>query len=184
MVHTQTHGHVKVRRPLSTRDSNSGQATLAAALAVLLFVVAAGGLVDLVRLWDYRLWAYRVAEAAALAGAAAGRDYTAYVATGALTLDPVAARDAAEQALLKDLATRDVAAVAAYDVRVHPAPGPGSYPGYPPLPHAAMGGAPWSPTAPAVGVYLTLPVQPVLHGWINGGREIDLHVFAAAGVSG
>ena len=96
--------------------SERGQASIAAALAVLLLVLLAAGVVDLVRLWEYRAWGYRVAEAAALAGAADGRDFGSYVATGELALDAAVAETAAEQTLLTILAEREQSAI--YDIRV------------------------------------------------------------------
>ena len=100
-----------------------GQASVAAALAVLLLVLLAAGIVDLVRLWEYRAWGYRAAEAAALAGAAGGRDFGSYVATGELALDTAVAGTTAEQALLTILAERGQNAI--YDIRVQ-ASGPGT----------------------------------------------------------
>jgi hypothetical protein len=158
-----------------------GQASVAAALSVFLLVLLAAGIVDLVRLWEYRAWGYRAAEAAALAGTAAGRDFDSYVATGEITLDAAVAGTTAEQALLKILAERGLNTTAIYDIRVQ-ASGPGTYPGYPPCPHAGMTPGDWSPDKPAVGVYLEFAVQPVMYGWVNGNATIPIHVFAAAGV--
>lgn len=160
-----------------------GQATLAAGLGILMLALLSAGVVDVARLWETRLWAYRVAEAAALTGASAGRDYAAFVATGSLTLDAAAAQTAAQDALLLGLQARGLDSAATYDIRVHPVTGPASFPGYPPVARASQRGMPWSPVEPAVGVYLVIPVRPILYGWINGNAEIDLHVFAAAGVA-
>jgi hypothetical protein len=160
-----------------------GQATLAAGLSLLMLALLAAGVVDVARLWETRLWAYRVAEAAALTGASAGRDYAAFVATGVLTLEATAAQTAAQDALLLGLRERGLDSTAAYDIRVHPVAGPASFPGYPPVVRASQRRLPWSPDAPAVGVYLVIPVRPILCGWINGNAPIDLHVFAAAGVA-
>lgn len=160
-----------------------GQATLAVGLSILMFALLSAGVVDVARLWETRLWGYRVAEAAALTGASAGRDYAAFVATGSLTLDAAAAQTAAQDALLLGLQARGLDSAATYDIRVHPVPGPASFLGYPPVARASQRGLPWSPVEPAVGVYLVVPVRPVLYGWINDNAEIDLHVFAAAGVA-
>ena len=156
-----------------------GQASVAAALAVLLLALLAAGIVDLVRLWEYRAWGYRAAEAAALAGAAGGRDFGSYVATGELALDTAVAGTTAEQALLTILAERGQNAI--YDIRVQ-ASGPGTYLGYPSCPHAGMTPGDWTPDGPAVGVYLEFEVQPIMYGWVNGNAMIPIHVFAAAGV--
>jgi hypothetical protein len=160
-----------------------GQATLAVGLSLLMLALLAAGVVDVARLWETRLWAYRVAEAAALSGASAGRDYAAFVATGVLTLEATAAQVAAQEALLLGLQERGLDGAVAYDIRVHPTAGSATFPGYPPVVHASQRGWPWSPDAPAVGVYLVVPVRPILYGWIHGNTEIDLHVFAAAGVA-
>ena len=159
-----------------------GQATLAAGLSLLMLALLAGGVVDLARLWETRLWAYRAAEAAALAGASAGRDYTHYVASGFVRLDVSSAQDAAQHALLTVLSTRGLDSAGGYDIRVHPDASAGSYPGFPPVAHAAMGVATWNPNTPAVAVYLVVPLRPILYGWINGNRDIDIRVFASAGV--
>ena len=159
--------------------SERGQASVAAALAVLLLVLLAAGIVDLVRLWEYRAWGYRAAEAAALAGAADGRDFGSYVATGEISLNAAVAGTAAEQALLKILAERGQNAI--YDIRVQ-ASGSGTYSGYPPCSHAGMTPGDWTPSGPAVGVYLEFEVQPVMYGWVNGNATIPIHVFATAGV--
>lgn len=158
-----------------------GQTLLAAMLATLLLVALAAGGVELARLHSLRLWAYRAAESAAVAGAAQGRDYAAYIATGAVRLDPATALDAAEKSLLTALALKGLEA-AAYDLRVHPTATAGAYPGYPPVPHAGMLPGDWTPAAPAVAVYLELRVRPILYGWINGHAAIPLRVFAAANV--
>lgn len=156
-----------------------GQASVAAALAVFLLVLLAAGVVDLVRLWEYRAWGYRAAEAAALAGAAEGRDFGSYVATGEIALNAAVAGTIAEQTLLTVLAKRGQNAI--YDIRVQ-ASGPGTYLGYPSCSHAGMTPGDWTPDSPAVGVYLEFEVQPIMYGWVNGNTAIPIHVFAAAGV--
>ncbi len=157
-----------------------GQATLAAALSLLVLVLLLAGLLDLAQSWATRSWAYRVAEAAALAGVAQGRDYGAYVATGVPALHPLVAEMAAGTTLETALAARGQLSGATYVIRVHPTPGMLTYPGYPPVPHAAQPPGDWTPTAPAVAVYLTLPRTPGFYGWVNGNAPARLHVFAAA----
>lgn len=175
---------MKMIQPLTAHHPRQrGQATLAAGLSILMLALLAAGIVDVARLWETRLWAYRVAEAAALAGTSAGRDYAAFVATGSLTLDATTAQTAAQDSLLLGLQARGLDGAATCDIRVHPTAGPASFPGYPPVARAAQRGMPWSPVEPAVGVYMVVPVRPILYGWINGNAEIDLHVFAAAGVA-
>ena len=160
----------------------AGQTTAAAMLAVLVLVVLAAGGVELARLYSLRLWAYRAAEAAAVTGAALGRDYAAYIAGGEISLDEAAAFAAAEETLREELDAKGVSALASYDIRVHADNKPGLYPGFPPVAHAGMIPGDWAPTAPAVGVYLELRIMPVMYGWINGNAPIPLRVFAAASV--
>ncbi len=160
-----------------------GQGTVLGLLLTLLLVLLAAGLVDLARFWEHRAWGYRVAESAALAGLGNSRDYAGYVATGALSLDASVAYQDAVNALQEALAQRPDVTAVVYDVRVHGqsfAAGP--YTGYPPVLRAGMTPGDWSPTGPAVGVYLELAVEPVLYGWVNGNQPVALHVFAAASV--
>ncbi|OQA91356.1 MAG: hypothetical protein BWY25_03265 [Chloroflexi bacterium ADurb.Bin222] len=137
---------------------------------------------ELARLYSLRLWAYRAAEAAAVTGAALGRDYAAYIAGGEISLDEVAAFAAAEATLRQELDAKGVSALASYDIRVHADNKPGLYPGFPPISHAGMLPGDWAPSAPSVGVYLELRITPVMYGWINGNAPIPLRVFAAASV--
>lgn len=159
-----------------------GQAMVAAMLAALLLVVLAAGVVDLARLQSLRLWAYRAAEASAVAGAALGRDYAAYVTGGEIRLDPALALTAAEKALLLTLDDKGLSAAASYDIRVHPTNTAAVFAGYPPVAHAGMTPGDWSPESPAVGVYLEVLIEPIMYGWINGNAPIPLRVFAAASV--
>ncbi len=168
--------------PSRDRAGETGQATLAAVLSLFALLLVAAGCVDLARLWTTRAWAYRAAEAAALTGVAQGRDYGAYVASGAIALDAGAALTAAASALQATLAERGLATGAAYDIRVQPTTAAATYPGYPPVAHAGLTPGDWTPTRPAVAVYLTVPVQPVLYGWVNGNAPVTVHVFAAAEV--
>jgi len=164
------------------KQNEEGQTTVAAMLAVLLLVVLAAGGVELARLYSLRLWAYRAAETAAVAGASLGRDYAAYVDQGEIGLETAIAFEAAEETLRQALDSKGVSAVANYDIRVHPQDLPGLYPGFPPVEHAGMVPGDWAPTAPGVGVYLELRIVPIMYGWINGNAAIPLRVFAAASV--
>ncbi len=101
---------------------------------------------------------------------------------GYLTLDGATAQAAAEDTLHAALQQRGLDGAATYDIRVHTTTGPASFPGYPPVARAAISGTSWAPTDPAVGVYLVVPVRPILYGWVNANQTVDVHVFAAAGV--
>jgi hypothetical protein len=159
-----------------------GQGTVLGLLLTLVLVLLAAGIVDLARLWEYRAWGYRVAESAALAGLGESRDYAGYVATGAISLDAAVAYEDAVHALEEALAQRPDVTAVVYDVRVHEHVSASTYPGYPPVPRAGMAAGDWSPTGPAVGVYLEFAVEPLLYGWIQGNRPVSIHVFAAASV--
>jgi hypothetical protein len=174
--------------PLAVADSSSpsggreaGQMVVAAVLLVATVILVAGAIVDVYRLQETRSWAYRAAEAAALAGAASGRDLGAVYTTGQPRIDPAAGHDAAEQALQEALARRGVAG-ATYRVEV--LEWGGTVAGFPPVPRADMWGLPdWTSPEPAVGVYLTLPVETFLLGLVTGDEPVTVHAFAAAGVS-
>ncbi len=153
--------------------AETGQAAVAGLLFTLVFVVLVAGVLDLARLVEYRAWGVRCAEAAALAGVAAGRDFGAYVATGIPQVEPAAAYIGAEQTLLDLLALRGVTP-ALYDIRVQPA-GAGAFAGYPPASAAA-----WTPDSPGVGVYTEVQVTPIGFGWVTGNTPVTLHIFAAA----
>ena len=159
-----------------------GQGTVLAALGTLILVLLVAGLVDLARLWAYRIWGYRVAESAALAGLANSRDYAGYMNTGDITLDAIQAHQDAGLALQEALGQRPEVTGITHDVRVHETATPAMYAGYPPVPRAGMVNGDWAPESPAVGVYLEFAVQPVLYGWLNGNQTVPIHVFAAASV--
>ncbi len=161
-------------------NDEAGQSTILAVLSVLLLVLLVAGIVDLARLWEYRAWGYRIVESAALAGLANSRDYAGYMNTGDIALDATRAHQDAVAALLEALSHRPDVTDITYDVRVHEQSVTAVYAGYPPVAHAGMESGAWTPTSPAVGVYLEFAVQPVLYGWVNGNQTLPLHVFAAA----
>jgi hypothetical protein len=158
-----------------------GQGAVAALLMVMIIALLAGGMVDVYRLQEARHWAYRAAEAAALDGAATGRDLSAIYVVGQPRIDPDAGYEAAEDALLDALARRG-AAGATYRIEVLEWGGTAA--GFPPVPRADMWGASdWTSSEPAVGVYLAVPVDTFLLGLVSGNQPVTVHAFAAAGVS-
>lgn len=159
-----------------------GQSTALTVLSTLVLVLLVAGLVDLARLWEYRVWGYRIAESAALAGLAHSRDYAGYMATGEIALDAATAYEDTVDALQETLNQRPDLTGITYDVRVHDTATAAVYAGYPPVARAGMVSGDWTPDSPAVGVYLEFAVQPVLYGWVNGNQTVPLHVFAAASV--
>lgn len=172
------------RRPIMGFHNQRGQGTIFGVLATLALVLMVAGIVDLTRLWEFRLWGYRVTESAALAGLAKSRNYTEYMATGNITLDGTVAQQDAVAALQEALNGRsgDLTNIS-YDVRVHEFSfSMGEYLNYPPVARAGMSGGAWAPGNPAVGVYLTFEVRPVLYGWVNGNEAIPIHVFASASI--
>ena len=157
-----------------------GQAIIASLLLVTIIILIAGGMVDLYRLQEARNWAYYAAEAAALDGAATGRDLGTVYTVGASRIDPVTGHDAARQALQAALARRGVTG-ATYQIRV--LEWGGSVANFPPSPHADMWNASdWVSVEPAVGVYLVVPVETFLMGLVSGNAPVAVHVFASAGV--
>lgn len=148
-----------------------GQATLAAVVAVLLLMLAAGALVDGLNWVVVRHQALRIAQDAALQGVRAGLDYEAFVYGGEIRLDEAAARERALAVVAEEAPWAD------YQVRVAVLPGPqgGTATGFPPHPNA--GPSPWTADRPAVGVYLSVPVETFLLGFLGGA---EVHVFAAA----
>jgi hypothetical protein len=158
-----------------------GQGVVAALLMVMIIALLVGGMVDVYRLQEARHWAYRAAEAAALDGAATGRDLSAVYVVGQPRVDPDVGYEAAEDVLLDALARRGVAG-AAYRIEVLEWGGTAA--GFPPVPRADMWGAPdWTSSEPAVGVYLAVPVDTFLLGLVSGNQPVTVHAFAAAGIS-
>ena len=145
--------------------------TLSVVIAVLLLMLVAGALADGLAWMTVRHEALRIAQDAALQAVRAGMDYDAYISGGAVRLDEAAARDRALAVVAQE------ARWAVYDVRVVvlPEPDGGTVAGFPPHPNA--GQAPWTSDGPAVGVYLAVPVDSVLLGFLGGA---EVHVFAAA----
>lgn len=160
------------------RKHESGQAAALAVLLVMLLAIVAGGVVDLYRLQETKNWAYRAAEAAALAGVAEGRDYSAWMTGGQMRLDPALALAAAEHTLQATLAWRGETD-AIYEIRVLEFGG--VEPGFPPSRANLWGSGDWVSDEPAVGVYLEIPVSTMLLGLVTGNEPI-VHAFAAAGV--
>ena len=161
-----------------------GQTTIAAALLVVVLILVAAGLTDVYLLLETRAWARRVAEDAAIIGAGAGRDWDGFIATGEMRLIEATAQATTLDALQDGLSERN-ASPTAIDVRVLAEPFGGSIPNYPPLGRADIfGQGDWTATEPAVGVYLSLPVETTFFGLTFGGNQpVELHLFAAAGVA-
>jgi len=160
------------------RKHESGQATVLAVVLVMVMVLVAGAVADLYRVQEIRSFAYRAAEAAALAGVSQGRDYNSVISTGQIRVDPAVASAIAEETLLSTLSWHGLTAT--YDIRVLEYGG--TVPGFPPVPRADLWGAgDWTSDLPAVGIYLEVPVQTMLLGWV-WGEEVRVHSFAAAGV--
>ena len=151
-------------------------------LTILVFILIAAGLVDIYRLYSARNWAYSVAQEAALAGASRGRDWTYVAATGSIRLTPEIAASQAQQIITAEMNARGVSGYNA-DIRVLPDPSGGTITGYPPRPvRLGNGRGDWSTNEPAVGVYLTIPVEWLLLDRI-GIIEKSVCVFASAGVA-
>ncbi len=162
------------------RARERGQIVIAGALLLLIVILVAGGLVDVYRLQDTRAWAYRAAEAAALSGAAQGRDFSTVYTIGAPRLDPGAGYAGAQQTIEAEIAWRNLAGVT-YRIEVSEWGGE-EFAGFPPVARADLWGAGnWSVKEPAVGVYVEVAVPTFLLGLTQQG-VVTVHAFAAAGI--
>jgi hypothetical protein len=158
------------------------QSAVLGLLTILVLVIIAGGLVDIYRLYAARNWAYSVAQEAALTGASQGRDWAYVAATGGIRLTTMLAISQAQQVVTAQMITRGISGYTV-DIRVLPDPTGGTIPGYPPRP-VRLGNSRgyWSTDEPAVGVYLTLPVDWLILDSF-GIAEKSISVFASAGVA-
>lgn len=152
-------------------EKRRGQVTLSAVIAILLLMLVAGTLVDGLSWVVVRHQAMRIAQDAALQGVRAGLDYEAYIQTGEIRLDEVAARDRA----LTVVAQEAPWGVYSVQVAVLPDPQGGTVADFPPHPNA--GPSPWTADRPAVGVYLAVPVETFFARFLGGA---EIHVFSAA----
>lgn len=163
-------------------QDRKGQTAAWGFLAMLVFIAISAGLVDVYRLYAARNWGYRVVQEAALIGASKGRDWAAITSSGHIRLLESTARNEAVQRVQAEMAARGIATYQ-LDVRVLSETTGGTLPGFPPRP-VRLGqrlGA-WSSNEPAVGVYLSFPVEWLLLDRI-GVVEKNVSVFAAAGVA-
>ncbi|MBU0494234.1 MAG: hypothetical protein KKB13_20490 [Chloroflexi bacterium] len=169
-------------RHAGRRLGNEQGSAILGFLIMLALIVLVAVLVDLYALLQAKSWAYQVCTAAALQGAAYGRDYGPLYASGHLALDPVAAEQSARAAAQAALDRRGFAGYTV-EVRVLPDPGGGTIAGFPPVAPAAPGGSTiWTTSEPAVGVYVALPVPVFFVSILNGSSELTVHAFAAAGL--
>ena len=163
-----------------TEARDRGQVSVIAAMLLLLLVFIAAGLVDVYRLQDTRAWAYRAAEAAALSGAAQGRDFSTVYTVGQPRLDPGAGYAGTEQTLRAEIARRGVVDVN-YQIQLSEWGGE-EFAGFPPVARADLwGNDSWAVKEPAVGVYVEVAVPTFLLGLLPTG-PVTVHAFAAAGV--
>ena len=147
---------------------------------MLSLILVAAGLLDVYRLQEARDWAYRAAEAAAVSGAAQGRDFSTVYHDGQVRIDPVLGQAAAEQTLQLELAQRGLSG-ATYQIEVSEWGGD-AFAGYPPLARADLwNSSDWTPAEPAVGVYVDVPVPTFLLGLVQL-HGVHVHAFAVAGL--
>ena len=151
-------------------------------LAILILVLVASGLVDIYRLYAVRNWAYSVAQEAAMTGASRGRDWSAVTTSTEIRLNTDTALDEADKIVSTEMSSRGISGYAA-DIRVLPNPGGGEMPDYPPnAVRLGLGLGSWSSNQPAVGVYLSLPVNWLILDRL-GIIPKTVNVFASAGVA-
>lgn len=163
-------------------QEKKAQSAVLGLLTLMALVLMVSSLVDIYRLFAARNWAYAVAQEAAWIGAAEGRDWVALTLSGEIRLEERVAKDTAEAIVLAELKARDIEAYA-LEIRVLPEPDGGISPGFPPRP-VRLGESlgEWQSTEPAVGVYLSLPVDWLLLDHL-GIIEKSVSVFASAGVA-
>ena len=162
------------------KETERGQIVIAGALLLMIIMLIAGGLVDIYRLQEVRAWAYRAAEAAALAGTAQGRDFSTIYTVGVPRLDPGTGYASAEKTLTAEIAQRGLADVT-YRIEVSEWGGE-EFAGFPPVARADLwGDGNWSVKAPAVGVYVSVAVPTFLLGLTQQG-VVTVHAFAAASI--
>ncbi len=162
------------------RSRERGQIMVAGALLLMVVILVAGGLVDVYRLQAIRAWAYRAAEAAALAGTAQGRDFSTVYTIGSPRLDPGVGYAGAEKTLTAEITRRDMANVT-YRIEVSEWGGE-EFAGFPPVARADLWSAGnWSVKEPAVGVYVEVAVPTFLLGLTQQG-VVTVHAFAAASI--
>ncbi len=146
-------------------------------------MVLAAAIVDVYRLQDARTFAYSAANDAALRGASFGRDWTRFMATGEMSLNPYAATGAAQSALEQVMQARGMSNYQ-YQIGVLPTPGGGTF--SLPAPCASRASlwntTTWTETQPAVGVCVQIQVPTLLFGLVNGNQPVTVNAFAAAGV--
>ena len=165
-----------------------GQVAVLSALLIMIFVMLAAGLVDAYVLLEARNWGYQAAQQAALSGISNGRDWAALnppPCTGGpppIRLVESTAQSAAVSLLQQEMSLRGISGYS-YDVRVLPDYGGGTVSGYPPLPtRLGAGRGNWSSDEPAVGVYLSFPVETFLLPFVGRPATVQVNVFASASV--
>jgi hypothetical protein len=175
---------IEVRSPIDhgmIRDRRA-QSAVWGLLTILILIVMAAGLVDIYRLYSVRNWAYAVAQEAAMTGASRGRDWSTVMSSGEIHLNSDTARREADQIVHIEM---NNCAISNYqvDIRVLPDPGGGEITNFPPAPvRLGMERGGWSSSQPAVGVYLSLPVDWLILDSLGIARK-SVSVFASAGVA-
>ena len=170
-----------MRQPMNARSRESGQALILGLCMLLVFLALATALVDGYALVEARNWGYQVAQQAALAGVSAGRRWDS-VADGCIELDEGRSLETAVTVLESELAARGMSGTH-YDVRSLPEAFGGSLPGFPPQSVRLAGWQEdWTVSEPAVGIYLSFPIQTFLLSFF-GRSTIPIYVFASASVA-
>jgi len=184
------------------RRAPRGQVLILAVIFIFMFLLVAVALIDIYHVQEGRAWGYRVAQAAALAGASGTSsgwivyqptiDPMAPIPTPGGCIEPVRitlnagdAYSAAETMLQSEMTARGFSFPAdyVYDIQVLPNFDGGTAPaGFPPGAARLGGGGDWSAENPAVGVYLSFAVHTFMSS-IVGRSSVTVHVFAAAEAS-
>ena len=178
---------VEKDKPTLSDQKQRGQVAVLAALLIMLFVMLAAGLVDGYTLLEARNWGYQAAQQSALAGVSQGRDWESLVpqpcagGPAPIRLDASTAQNAATSLLQQEMSLRGIVDFTG-DVRVLPDYNGGSISGYPPAAvRLGAGRGNWTSSEPAVGVYLSFPVNTFLLSFV-GRQTVQINVFASASV--
>lgn len=162
-------------------QDRKAQSAILGLLVMLVLVLLSAGMVDIYRLYSARNWAYSVAQEAALAGVSRGRDWDSLATTGEIRIHEMEATSQAQQIVVTELKTRQISSYI-LDIRVLPEPGGGTINDYPPRTvRLGYSKGAWSTNEPAVGVYLTIPVDWLMLDTF-GIVTNSISVFASAGV--
>jgi hypothetical protein len=194
---------------LRGRKARRGQVLVLAVILIFLFFLAAVALIDVYHVEEARVWGYRVAQQAAIAGVAGDYSvstpkWTFYQPTATVVvntptpgasgcIDPVKVElvESEARAAAETILNMEMERVRGFDfdngdyiyeIQVLPNFNGGTTTNFPPEDVRLGISGDWSAQNPAVGVYLSFRVYTFISS-IVGREYVWIHVFAAAEVS-